>query len=190
MSTALDEFIPNPKFRDRHEIMIHAPSDLVMQTARTFDIQSVRTIHLIFWLREKLLGARATPDRQHVGLISEMLGLGWGRLREEPDRLFVAGAACQPWMADVVFSAIPPERFASHSKPDCVKIAWTLESEPLGPALTRFATETRVAPTDAEAHEKFSRYWRVFRIGIVTIRRLLLPAIRREAEKQWRLEST
>jgi hypothetical protein len=86
----------------------------------------------------------------------------------------------------VVFSAIPPEQFATYAGPDQVKIAWTLEAEALGPALTRFATETRVVATDAQARAKFRRYWRRFRIGIVMIRRLLLPAIRRRAEQQWR----
>jgi hypothetical protein len=41
--------------------------------------------------------------------------------------------------------------------------------------------------TDAQARKKFLRYWRRFKIGIVTIWRLLLPAIRREAERRWRL---
>ena len=88
---------------------------------------------------------------------------------------------------DVVFSPIAPEQFANFSEPEQVKIAWTLEAEALGPALTRFATETRAVATDAEGRKKFLRYWRSFKIGIVTIRLLLLPAIRREAERRWRL---
>ena len=60
-----------------------------------------------------------------------MLGMGWGRLAEQPDDFFVAGAAWQPWQADVVFSPIPPEQFASLAEPDRVKIAWTLETEAL-----------------------------------------------------------
>jgi len=39
--------------------------------------------------------------------------------------------------------------------------------------------------TDEQARAKFRRYWRLFGIGIVMIRRLLLPAIRRRAERQW-----
>jgi hypothetical protein len=40
--------------------------------------------------------------------------------------------------------------------------------------------------TDDQARTKFRRYWRLFGIGIVMIRRLLLPALRRQAEWQWR----
>ncbi len=39
-------------------------------------------------------------------------------------------------------------------------------------------------PTDDAARKKFRRYWRVFGMGIVLIRWLLLPALRREAERR------
>jgi hypothetical protein len=65
-----------------------------------------------------------------------------------------------------------------------VKIVWTLEAEPLGLALTRFRTETRVLATDEEARRKFRSYWRWARFGIVLIRLLMLPSLRREAERR------
>jgi hypothetical protein len=40
--------------------------------------------------------------------------------------------------------------------------------------------------TDAEARRKFRNYWRKFGRGIVLIRWLVLPAIRREAERRYR----
>jgi hypothetical protein len=185
MPAVLDRFIPHPNAGSRHEITVHAPADLVLRTARDFDIQSIPMIRAIFWLRAKMLGARESALPQ-AGLVEVMQGLGWGCLAEERDHFFVAGAACQPWLADVVFSPIAPERFAHYAEPDQVKIAWTLEAESLGPALSRFATETRVAATDEQARIKFRRYWRVFGIGIVMIRKLLLPVLRREAEREWK----
>ena len=186
MSTALDRFILCPDVRKRREITIRAPAAVALDVARRFDMQSIFMIRAIFWLRAKMLGARTPAARRPTGLVAEMLALGWGCLVDEPGHIFVAGAACQPWRADVVFSAIPPEQFAAYAEPGRVKIAWTLEAEALGPALTRFATETRVVATDAQARAKFRRYWRRFSIGIVMIRRFLLPAIRRQAERQWR----
>jgi hypothetical protein len=152
-----------------------------METARDFDIQSLAVVRAIFWLRAKFLGARMEARRAQ-GLIADMLALGWERLAEEPGRYFIAGAVCQPWKPDVVFTPIPPGGFASFSEPDRVRIAWTVEAEPLGPALTRLATETRVVATDDAARAKFRWYWRKFAIGIVLIRVLLLRAVRREAE--------
>jgi hypothetical protein len=181
----LDAFIPEPDICERHEIVIRAPAKLTLDTARNFDMQSIAMIRAIFWLRAKMLGAKSVAWRTQ-GLIADMLAIGWQPLAEEPGRYFAAGAACQPWKAEVTFSPILPGQFASFNQPDRVKIAWTLEAEPLGPALTRFATETRVAATDAAARIKFRRYWRKFGIGIVMIRRLLLRALRRTAERRWR----
>jgi hypothetical protein len=186
MSAVLDRFIPHPEAGGRHEITVRAPADHVLRVARNFDIQSIAMVRAIFWLRAKVLRTKTGAARVPAGLADEMLGLGWGCLAEEPGRYFVAGAACEPWQADVVFTPIAADRFVSYAEPDRVKIAWTLEAEPLGPALTRFATETRVAATDQQARAKFRVYWRVFGIGIVAIRRLLLPAIRRQAERSWR----
>ena len=66
-----------------------------------------------------------------------------------------------------------------------MKIAWTLEAEEIAPDVTRFAQETQAVATDAQARAKFRRYWRWARFGIVGIRLLLLPAVRREAEQRW-----
>jgi hypothetical protein len=185
MPAALDQFVPRSDAGGRHEITVRAPAAPVLDVAKKFDMQSVPRVRAIFWLRAKMFGSskRARPA---TGLVEEMLGLGWGRLAEEPGRYFVAGAACQPWQADVRFSPIAPEQFASYAEPDQVKIAWTLEVEALGPALTRLATETRAVATDEPARRKFRRYWRLVGTGIVMIRLLLLPAVRRKAERQWK----
>jgi hypothetical protein len=185
MQSVLDEFIPRPFVRERHEITVAAPADIVFATARDFDLLSIPVVRAIFWLRAKLL--RATPPpRRWTGLVAETRALGWGTLLAAPDRMHVAGAVCQPWIGNVVFTPIPPERFASYAEPEMVKIIWTLEAEPLGFERTRLVTETRVEPTDLVARRKFRRYWRKAGMGIVLIRWLGLPAMRREAERRWR----
>ncbi len=181
----LDRFIPRADVRERHEIVIGAPAALVLDVARSLDLRSLAPVWAIFQLRGWILGGRRAPGPPR-GLVEETLSLGWGVLVERAGRHFAAGAVCQPWLADVVFTALAPSEFANHAGPDRVKIAWTLEAEPLAPALTRFATETRVAATDDGARAKFRRYWRWAGIGIVLIRWLLLPAVRRAAERRWR----
>jgi len=185
----LEQFIPRPDMQDRRQITIRAPAAMVLEVARNFDLQSIFLIRTIFWLRAKMLGARTETAPRRLGLVADMLGMGWGRLAEERNHFFVAGAACQPWRAHVVFSRIPPEQFAAFAEPDQVKIAWTLEVEALEPALTRFATETRAVATDDQARKKFLRYWQAFGIGALLIRRLLLPALRRQGERRWQAAS-
>lgn len=181
---SIERFIPVADVRERHETLVNAPPDVVFEVARTFDMQSIPLVRAIFRLRELLLGASHVPPRRPQGLVAETLSLGWGVLAERPGRELVMGAVTQPWKADVRFTAVSPERFAAFAEPDLVKIVWTLEAEAAEPDFTRFRTETRVLATDAAARRKFRRYWRFVGIGIVLIRWLLLPAVRREAERR------
>jgi hypothetical protein len=185
MASLLDHFIPHPDIRERFHTTIRAPASLVMEVATTFDLQSLPLVRAIFWLRAKVMGASPSPPRAPQGLLAETQALGWRLLAEEPGRLIVCGAACQPWLANASFTPIPADRFAAYDEPHQVKIAWTLEAESLGPSTTRFAHETRAVATDAQARSRFRRYWRWARFGIVTIRLLLLPAVRRAAERRW-----
>lgn len=181
----INRFMPDADIRERHETLVRAPADVVFHVAQHFDVQSIPIIRALFWLRAQLLGAAKPPaDLFAQGLLAETQALGWGVLAYRPGRELIMGAATQPWKADVRFTSIPRDRFTQFAGPDLVKIVWTLEAEPLGPALTRFRTETRVFATDDAARKKFRRYWRMFGMGIVLIRWLLLPALRREAERR------
>jgi hypothetical protein len=186
---ALDRFIPHADVAERFETTVRAPAALVMQVATDFDMQSAPAVKAIFRLREALLGAGSDAPRRPQGILEETKNLGWGVLDQQPGRLIVCGARCQPWLADVKFLAVAPQEFAAYAEPGQVKIAWTLEAEEVAPGVTRLAQETRAVATDAEARRRFRRYWRWARFGIIAIRLLLLPAVRREAERRWASEA-
>lgn len=183
----LDRFVPVADVRERHTINIQAPAALVMDVARTFQLESIWIVRTLFRMRARLMGEPATLTERRIGLVEQMLSIGWQRLAEDPAHYFVAGAACRPWEVEPGFTPVAGD-FAGFAQPDRVKIAWTLEATELRPAFTRFATETRVAATDEQARAKFRRYWRKFGAGIVLIRLVLLPAVRRRAEQLWRTE--
>jgi hypothetical protein len=125
-------------------------------------------------------------SRVPQGLVAETKRLGWGELARRPAREVVLGAATQPWQADVTFKPVAPEQFRAFAEPNHVKIVWTLEAVPIEPTLTLFRTETRAVATDPAARQHFRRYWRWARFGIVLIRMLQVPALRREAERRYR----
>jgi len=181
MPSPLDPFIPAPDARERFAVTVRAPAALVYDVACAFDMQSIFAVRTIFRMRERIMGSRPGV-RVPRGLVAELEELGWGCLLERPGELFVGGAVCQPWLADVKFRAVPPEKFAAFADPDLVKIAWTLETRSLGPSLTELSSETRVTATDDAARRRFLAYWRWARVGIYSIRWLLLPAVRRKAE--------
>ena len=141
----LDPFLPHADVRERHEILVHAPADLVLATARHLDPESIPAVRAIFSLRAWILGSRR--PRLAAGLVEKTLRLGWGILEEEEGRFFCAGAVCRPWLADVDFRPLPPADFAAYAEPGRVKIAWTLEAVPEKAGWTRFATETRATAT-------------------------------------------
>jgi hypothetical protein len=184
----LERFLPHPDVRERFETTIRAPADLVMEVASSFDMQSLPVVKAIFWLREKAMRGGSHAPRKPRGILEETEALGWGLLSEQPGRLVICGASCQPWLANVTFLAVPPGDFEGYAEPGRVKIAWTLEADELGPALTRFAQETRAVATDEHARTRFRRYWRWARFGIVAIRLHMLPAVRRAAERRWAVE--
>lgn len=186
MAAPLDDFIPTPDIRERFEVNVDAPADVVMAAARGFDMQSIPLVKAIFKARSFLTGG-SRAARPPQGLMVEMKAIGWGMLRDEPG-LLAEGAICQPWLADVRFRPIPAADFRTHTEPMHVKIAWTIEVTSSGPGRSRLASETRAVATDAVARRRFLRYWRWARFGIVAIRWLLLPAVARQAAAQWRNE--
>ena len=186
MNSSLDAFMPAFDARERFAVRVRAPAPFVYDIARQFDMQSLRSTRAIFWLRGKLMRS-ASVVRKPQGFIDETRALGWGTLLERPGQLFVAGARCQPWLAAVVFTPIAPEGFQRFAEPGQVKIAWTLETHARDGADTELASETRVCATDDYARRRFLCYWRWARVGIFSLRWLLLPAIRTRAEAAyWR----
>ncbi len=181
----LDAFLPSPDVREHHRITVRAPASFVYEACRVFDMQSVFLVRATFRLRALLLGAADAQGWKSDGLFTDVRRMGWGILVDEPPHLFVAGANCQPWRADVRFTPRSGD-IRTFAAPEQVKIAWSLEVEASGPEECRLHTETRAQATDAAAHRRFMRYWRWARFGIIGIRLLLLPAIRREAEARYR----
>jgi len=181
----IDRFMPVADVRKVHEIRIAATPERVLEVAESFDLESLSLIRVLFRVRAWLLGARRAAPRSRRGLLEEMTAIGWGTLAVEPGRQRAVGAVTRPWEAEVRFVPVPPERFLAFAEPGQVKIVWTLEAEPdpLRPGGSLFRTETRVQATEEESRRRFRRYWRMFSPGILLIRRVLLPAVRRECEK-------
>lgn len=185
MSVPLDAFIPAPDVLERHQVTVRAPADRVYGAAVQFDVRTLPLLRAVFGLRAVLLRSDVSSRWTSEGFLPDMQQLGWGVLLEKPPNLLVVGASCQPWLPDVEFRSHTRDDFAAFAEPNQVKIAWSLEIDSSHPSRSILASETRVAATDAEARRLFSRYWRWARFGIVFVRRLLLPAIRRDAERQF-----
>jgi hypothetical protein len=180
----IEQFLADADERTVHQIRIRAAPDAVLAAAESFDLESLWLVRTLFRVRGWLLGAKPLPPHVPRGLVEQMESTGWGTLAVEPGRQRVMGAVTRPWEANVRFRPLAPDAFAAFSEPGQVKIVWSLEADPdpRRPGQTLFRTETRARATDPTSRRRFGLYWRLFSPGILLIRRVLLPAVRRAAE--------
>jgi hypothetical protein len=179
-------FMPTCEVAERHEIQVDAPAEYTFAAARDLDVNRSGLVRAIFAVRTlPSRWRREPPERSSMPLLAETLALGWRILAETPNREVVVGAVTQPWRAEVEFRGVDSDAFAGFAEPGYAKIAWTLESEPLGPASSRFRTETRVSTTDARSRRLFRRYWALLSPGILLIRRESLKLVKAEAERRF-----
>jgi hypothetical protein len=180
----LDRFIPTYDIVERHHIEVAAPAGITFAVAREMDLNQSLSVRTIFRTREILLGARPDARTRPQGIVAFTKSIGWGVLAEVPGREIVMGAVTQPWKANVVFRALPPEQFATFNDPGYVKIVWTLRADPVDIDHSIFRTETRAVATDATARRHFRRYWSFLSPGIITIRWMMLEPLKAEAERR------
>lgn len=179
----IDSFLPDPEVRERHQTAVDAPADITWTAAQDLDFRDSALVRAIFRGREVLMRGRPSAAEDAGTFLGQVQALGWRRLAEEPGRELVFGAVTRPWEANVVFRGVPPDAFRGFNEPDYAKIVWSLQVEPAGERSV-FATETRVATTDAAARRKFRRYWSLLSPGILLIRRESLRLVRRDAERR------
>lgn len=181
----LDRFMPSYDIADRRSLRVHAPAETTLEAASQINLQQSSVIDGIFKARQVILRGEPEDKHQPLGLVAQAKTWGWGLLAETPGREMVFGAVTQPWAANVVFRALPPEEFAAFHEPGYAKIVWTIRADPLAPGESVARTETRVVTTDAESRRKFRRYWSFFSRGIVLIRWEALRLVRAEAEHRF-----
>jgi hypothetical protein len=185
----LDRFMPRYDIAERHHIQVNAPAAITLAAAREMDLNQSSIVRAIFRTREIVLGAEPDTATSLRGIVALTKSIGWGVLADMPSRELVMGAVTQPWKANVVFRALPPDEFAAFNDPAYVKIVWTLRADPVDAAHSIFRTETRAIATDVEARTKFRRYWSLLSPGIIVIRWMALGSLKADAERRATAES-
>lgn len=180
----MDRYMPRHDIVEVHRTRVAAPPSVTWSAARAMDLQDSPVVHTIFRARELILGATPGARPPHESFIDELLSIGWGVLADVPGRQMVFGAVTQPWQANVVFRALPPETFAAFDATGYVKIVVTIAVDSVGPRASMLRTETRALATDPASRAKFRRYWAVFSPGILLIRTEMLKLVRHEAERE------
>jgi hypothetical protein len=171
---ALDDFLPEFEFSERHRLAIEAPPERIDEALRTVSIADI-PIARALWFVRRLGRPYGDATKPFVG--GELPGVVLEDVRGEG---IVLGLTGQFWK---MRAGRDPDRprttddFLAFSRPDTCKAVIDFR---VGPSL--LSTETRVHVADSAARRKFRRYWRVIRPFSGLIRILLLRAARKKAE--------
>jgi hypothetical protein len=152
---ALDAFLPEYEFSERHRIRIDAPPERVDAVVREIVAEDLAAVRVLTWLR-----ALGRPRRSRRPLVE--IGT---RLEDAPGEGLVLGLEGDFWRLR-----------GSRSGSSCTAV---LDFRVANGQLT---TETRVHVADPAARRKFARYWRVIRPFSGLIRIVFLREAKRRAE--------
>ena len=179
----IDELLPAPHFRERHERRIAAPPAAVWQALHDLRLGDLALTRALMGIR--LLPARLTGRKQASRMVDSRLldGGPVTLLDSDPDHAVVAGSVMQPWRitGGEDAPALDAPALQAFAEPGWVKVGFDFVIEPTGSG-SRVTTETRVTATDARTRARFGLYWLFVRAGSGLIRRDMLHAVARRAE--------
>lgn len=176
----IDEFLPGWDVRERHSIKVHAPVDKVYAAVRRLDISRTKLTMFLFRLRGIPTG-RFTPS---CFTLDDFLKMRFILLGEKPYEELLLGLVGRFWTASGDLRRLDAEGFRSFKEQGYAKAAWnfSLNEKPDGSVLLE--TETRVYCLDQSSRRRFRLYWLLVGPFSGLIRREVLQAVKRSAEKE------
>ena len=180
---AIDTYLPHYDMRSAYEIEVNAPADVTYRAALDLDIGRSVPVAILFAIRTvpHVLTGKTRPSRSMT--LQSALDAGFVVLAEDAPNEFVAGAVGKFWRPTSGITPISADEFKGFDEPGFAKAVLNLSVRELGESLSLFATETRVACTDAAARRKFALYWRAIAPFSGYIRHVMLNEVKRTAEE-------
>ncbi|GGA16843.1 hypothetical protein GCM10008018_71580 [Paenibacillus marchantiophytorum] len=189
MNMMIDRYMPDYQFGERHEISIHAEQGTVYRAIREVTAMEIPLLRLLFAIRalpSVLMGKRREALANTLPYVEEMERYGFLLLEEERNWEFVVGVIGKFWRltgnmpiklksADD-FNAFVDSRYAKSV------MNFSVHEGPHGNAVVR--TETRIQTTGSASKVKFALYWAIIYPGSAYIRRMMLKAIKKRAERK------
>lgn len=173
--SALEGMLPEYQFVERHQLLIHAGRQEVWRALHEVGAGELVLTRFLFGIRT--LPARLTGRRRPTAespWLTALLASGFRVLAETPGYELVLGTSGRFWE----LRAKPSDR--ADPRAAVAAMDFRLEETRGGILLS---TETRVSVDDHAARRSFAVYWAIIRIGSGLIRRDLLRAVRRRAER-------
>ena len=181
MTGALERFLPQWEFEERHEILVHATPEHVDRALRDVTLGDLPVARALFWLRA-LPAGRSRPRPETRGTVLEAFARSSVVLEDSPGEQILLGVTGD--FAALGGSRVPRatsvDEFLAYDRADACKAVLNFRIEPRdGTSLLWTATRVHAG---RDVRRKFRRYWRVGRPFSGLIRILILRAARRRAE--------
>ncbi len=186
----IDEFMPTYDVMEHHETTVHASADHVYEIMLTTDMFGSPITRFLFYLRAIPLrfSHHNFPPMPHnismkALLEAESLPLKFIALAENPPHEFLVGSIIRMQPVFAVQEPLPaPTEYCGFDASGAIKITMNLCVSENADGTTLLETETRVHCFGSKTRRRFRVYW--FFIGHFSglIRRLMLRAMKREAE--------
>jgi hypothetical protein len=183
----LDTLMPMYDFHETHSVLVQATPERTYAALREVTPEEVALLRTLFAIRAlpaRLTGRRGQLFAARQPLLQQMLRGGFVLLAAEPGRELVLGAVGQFWRAACGSSVrvANAQEFLAFDRPDYARAAMNFRLEQRPSGVVTVTTETRVRIPDAVARKKFAVYWRVIVLGSALIRKMMLQAVKRQAE--------
>ena len=175
----IDDFLPSYDVRERHHTEVHAPPDKVYAAVRQLDLSQAKLSMFLLWLRGIPTGLSAPS----CFTLDDFLKMRFILLGERPNQELLLGVVGRFWTPAGGLRRLDAEGFRNFNEPGFAKAAWnfTLSEQAVNTVLLE--TETRVYCLDEASRRRFRWYWMVIGGFSGLIRRDVLQAIKRNAEK-------
>jgi hypothetical protein len=180
----IDRFLPTYDAVECHETIVDAPIDTTYRAVKDLDLARSLIVLALLTVRglPHLFTGAVKPSRR-LGL-DEIVRTGFVVLAEEPGREIVLGVVGRFWRPTSAIHRIEADEFTGFDAAGYAKAAWNFLVSARADGGSTVVTETRIACTDDESRRKFTRYWRLVGPFSALIRRVLLRAIKRDAERR------
>ena len=166
----IDRFMPRCDFSERHTALVRATPEKTYGAILTANLAAHPLAKLLMLLRG--IGFR----RRRASAFAD----GFHVVAQDPPSEIVIGLEGPFWKPTCKVRGVDAAQFATPVPPDTARATMNFFVERDGDA-SRVTTETRILCSD-DARPKFRLYWLVIRPFSGIIRRLMLGAIRKEAE--------
>lgn len=190
-SVLIDDFMPRWHVGERHQLRIQAPPEQVFAALRTADLGGHPLVRGMLALRASpaalaggVDGLRKLRRRASARIdLASFEAKGFHLLAEDPPHELVIGLEGAFWKPRGDLRPVSAATFRRPVPHGVARAVWNFAVTPASWEGSVLSTETRVRMDDPAARRRFRLYWLVVRPGSGLIRRLMLRAIRDQAEQ-------